>query len=115
MLTAGMFNFLKSFGFYFFCFVIPENCVFTPHLALFVSCGHDYSYYCLQILVQHIRAVLPGLKSRVSAQLTAVAKELAQYGDVVESKVASQIFSFSQLWCMSNITGHMIQACKERL
>ncbi|OAY81184.1 Dynamin-related protein 3A, partial [Ananas comosus] len=39
-----------------------------------------------QILVQHIRAVLPGLKSRVSAQLTAVAKELAQYGDVVESK-----------------------------
>ncbi|KAJ3678280.1 hypothetical protein LUZ60_002083 [Juncus effusus] len=39
-----------------------------------------------QILVQHIRTVLPGLKSRISAQLTSVAKELAVYGDVVESK-----------------------------
>ncbi|XP_072969739.1 dynamin-related protein 3A-like [Typha angustifolia] len=39
-----------------------------------------------QILVQHIRTVLPGLKSRISGQLTAVAKELAVYGDVVESK-----------------------------
>uniref|UniRef100_A0A6V7QTK1 Dynamin-related protein 3A-like n=1 Tax=Ananas comosus var. bracteatus TaxID=296719 RepID=A0A6V7QTK1_ANACO len=39
-----------------------------------------------QILVQHIRTVLPGLKSRISAQLTSVAKELAAYGDVVESK-----------------------------
>ncbi|XP_072972200.1 dynamin-related protein 3A-like [Typha angustifolia] len=39
-----------------------------------------------QILVQHIRTVLPGLKSRINAQLTSVAKELAIYGDVVESK-----------------------------
>jgi hypothetical protein len=41
----------------------------------------------LQILVQHIKTVLPGLKSRISSQLTAVAKELAVYGDPVDSKV----------------------------
>ncbi|KAK3162855.1 hypothetical protein QOZ80_1BG0094610 [Eleusine coracana subsp. coracana] len=39
-----------------------------------------------QILVQHIKTVLPGLKSRISSQLTAVAKELALYGDPVDSK-----------------------------
>lgn len=31
--------------------------------------------------------VLPGLKSCINAQLVAVAKEYAAYGDVVESKV----------------------------
>jgi hypothetical protein len=40
-----------------------------------------------QILVQHIRTVLPGLKSRISAQLTAVSKELSLYGDPIDSKV----------------------------
>ncbi|KAL5221677.1 hypothetical protein ABZP36_026390 [Zizania latifolia] len=39
-----------------------------------------------QILVQHIKTVLPGLKSRISSQLTATAKELSCYGDPVESK-----------------------------
>ncbi|KAK1310995.1 Dynamin-related protein 3A [Acorus calamus] len=39
-----------------------------------------------QILVQHIRAVLPGLKARISAQLVAVAKEHASYGEITESK-----------------------------
>ncbi|CAL9123769.1 unnamed protein product [Musa acuminata var. zebrina] len=39
-----------------------------------------------QILVQHIMNVLPGLKSCINAQLVAVAKEYAAYGDVVESK-----------------------------
>ncbi|KQK11242.1 dynamin-related protein 3B [Brachypodium distachyon] len=39
-----------------------------------------------QILVQHIRTILPGLKSRISSQLSAVAKEHAFYGDPVESK-----------------------------
>lgn len=43
---------------------------------------------CLQILVQHIRTVLPGLKARISAQLVAVAKEHATYGDITESKVS---------------------------
>lgn len=39
------------------------------------------------ILVQHIKTVLPGLKSRINSQLVAVAKEHAAYGDVAESKV----------------------------
>ncbi|KAF3337168.1 dynamin-related protein 3A-like protein [Carex littledalei] len=52
------------------------NCCGVPQLAKKLN----------QILVQHIKTVLPGLKSRVSAQLTSVAKELAAYGDVVESK-----------------------------
>ena len=41
----------------------------------------------LQILVQHIKSVLPGLKSRISAALVSVAKEFASYGEVSESKV----------------------------
>ncbi|PIA52240.1 hypothetical protein AQUCO_01000246v1 [Aquilegia coerulea] len=39
-----------------------------------------------QILVQHIRKVLPGLKSRISSELVAVAKEHASYGEITESK-----------------------------
>ncbi|KAK8951940.1 Dynamin-related protein 3A [Platanthera zijinensis] len=44
-----------------------------------------------QILVQHIRSVLPGLKSRINSQLVAVAKEHASYGDVVESKAGQGV------------------------
>ncbi|CAO2196441.1 unnamed protein product [Urochloa humidicola] len=59
------------------------------------SAYHGLTQYCgipqlakklNQILVQHIKTVLPGLKSRISSQLTAVAKELAIYGDPVDSK-----------------------------
>ncbi|KAH9760241.1 dynamin-1-like protein [Citrus sinensis] len=39
-----------------------------------------------QILEQHIRMVLPGLKSELHSRLNAVAKELQKYGDVMESK-----------------------------
>ncbi|KAF5731901.1 Dynamin-related protein 3A isoform 1 [Tripterygium wilfordii] len=39
-----------------------------------------------QILVQHIKAILPGLKSRISSTLVSVAKEHASYGDITESK-----------------------------
>lgn len=41
----------------------------------------------MQILVQHIKTVLPGLKSRISAALVSVAKEHASYGEITESKV----------------------------
>ncbi|WOK96623.1 dynamin-related protein 3A-like isoform X1 [Canna indica] len=44
-----------------------------------------------QILVQHIMAVLPGLKSRINTQLVTVAKEHAAYGDVVESKAGQGV------------------------
>lgn len=45
----------------------------------------------MQILVQHIKTVLPGLKSRISAALVSVAKEHASYGEITESKVSSVI------------------------
>lgn len=41
----------------------------------------------LQILAQHIKAVLPGLRARISTQLVSVAKEHASYGEITESKV----------------------------
>ncbi|KAJ6842118.1 dynamin-related protein 3A-like isoform X1 [Iris pallida] len=54
-----------------------------------------------QILVQHIKAVLPGLKSRINAQLVAVAKEHATFGDVPESKVGQgvQILNILAKYC----------------
>ncbi|KAG4381006.1 hypothetical protein GLYMA_15G058700v4 [Glycine max] len=39
-----------------------------------------------QILAQHIKAVLPGLRARISTSLVAVAKEHASYGEITESK-----------------------------
>ncbi|KAL7119291.1 hypothetical protein ACP275_02G054500 [Erythranthe tilingii] len=43
-----------------------------------------------QILVQHIKTVLPGLKLRIGEALASVAKEHASYGEITESK-ASQV------------------------
>ncbi|KAK9073968.1 hypothetical protein SSX86_006562 [Deinandra increscens subsp. villosa] len=39
-----------------------------------------------QILIKHIKTVLPGLKSHISATLISVAKEHASYGEITESK-----------------------------
>ncbi|KAK7319506.1 hypothetical protein RJT34_04227 [Clitoria ternatea] len=39
-----------------------------------------------KILAQHIKAVLPGLRVRVSASLVTLAKEHASYGEITESK-----------------------------
>ncbi|CAK9882879.1 unnamed protein product [Sphagnum jensenii] len=38
------------------------------------------------ILVQHIRAILPDLKARISTQIIMLQKELASYGEVTDSK-----------------------------
>lgn len=43
-------------------------------------------FFTLQILIQHIKAILPGLKSRISSALVSVAKEHASYGEITESK-----------------------------
>ena len=40
----------------------------------------------LQILTQHIKAVLPGLRAHISTSLVAVVKEHASYGEITESK-----------------------------
>ncbi|KAL2342049.1 hypothetical protein Fmac_009989 [Flemingia macrophylla] len=42
-----------------------------------------------QILAQHIKAVLPGLRARISSSLVAVAKEHASYGEITESKACA--------------------------
>lgn len=39
-----------------------------------------------QILAQHIKAVLPGLRAHISTNLVTVAKEHASYGEITESK-----------------------------
>ncbi|GLJ28873.1 hypothetical protein SUGI_0569070 [Cryptomeria japonica] len=38
------------------------------------------------ILVQHIRAILPGLKARINAQMVSVVKEFSTYGDIPVSR-----------------------------
>ena len=48
---------------------------------------HIYLSILLQILAQHIKAVLPGLRARISTSLVSVAKEHASYGEITESKV----------------------------
>jgi len=42
----------------------------------------------LQILVQHIKSILPDLKSRISNQMVALQKELTSYGELTDSKVS---------------------------
>ncbi|XP_024529684.1 dynamin-related protein 3A isoform X1 [Selaginella moellendorffii] len=39
-----------------------------------------------QILVQHIRTILPDLKARINTQMVTLQKELATYGELTESK-----------------------------
>lgn len=41
----------------------------------------------IQILEQHIRNVLPTLKTELTSHLVAVEKELSAYGEALESKV----------------------------
>lgn len=59
------------------------------------SRGVSYGVCCLQLLVQHINAVLPGLKERINNSLASVAKEHAGYGEVTESKVYLEHFAHS--------------------
>lgn len=82
-------------------------CIFT--ILTFLSLSILNWSFCFQILVKHIKAVLPGLKARISAQLVTVAKEHAAYGEITESKVCSlnkmfiytiYIICIKQLKCM---------------
>ncbi|XP_047944968.1 dynamin-related protein 3A-like [Salvia hispanica] len=62
-------------------------CTHTEYSDIADRCGVPQLAKKLnQILVQHIKSVLPGLKSRISAALVSVAKEFASYGEVSESK-----------------------------
>ncbi|XP_073117225.1 dynamin-related protein 3A isoform X3 [Elaeis guineensis] len=68
-----------------------------------------------QILVQHIKTVLPGLKSRINAQLVAVAKEHAAYGDVAESKAGQGIKLLNILTKYCEAFSSMVEGKNEEL
>jgi hypothetical protein len=60
--------------------------VISEHLCVAQSAYH-LDLLLAQILVQHIRAILPDLKARISTQIIMLQKELASYGEVTDSKV----------------------------
>ncbi|KAA8536385.1 hypothetical protein F0562_028863 [Nyssa sinensis] len=62
-----------------------------------------------QILVQHIKTVLPGLKSRISAALVSVAKEHASYGEITESKAGQGALLLNILSKYSEAFSSMIE------
>ncbi|KVI01847.1 Dynamin [Cynara cardunculus var. scolymus] len=68
-----------------------------------------------QILVQHIKTVLPGLKSRVSATLVSVAKEHASYGEITESKAGMGALLLNILSKYSEAFSSMIEGKNEEM
>ncbi|KAK1414591.1 hypothetical protein QVD17_30338 [Tagetes erecta] len=68
-----------------------------------------------QILVQHIRAVLPGLKTRISSALVSVAKEHASYGEITESKAGMGALLLNILSKYSEAFSSMIEGKNEEM
>ncbi|KAI3702240.1 hypothetical protein L6452_27969 [Arctium lappa] len=68
-----------------------------------------------QILVQHIKTVLPGLKSRVSSTLVSVAKEHASYGEITESKAGMGALLLNILSKYSEAFSSMIEGKNEEM
>ncbi|KAL8264691.1 hypothetical protein R6Q59_022821 [Mikania micrantha] len=68
-----------------------------------------------QILVQHIQTVLPGLKSRISAQLVSAAKEHASYGEITESKAGMGALLLNILSKYSEAFCSMIEGKNEEM
>ncbi|XP_020222360.1 dynamin-related protein 3A isoform X2 [Cajanus cajan] len=70
--------------------LVAEEKFFRSHpiySGLADSCGVPQLAKKLnKILAQHIKAVLPGLRARISASLVTLAKEHASYGEITESK-----------------------------
>ncbi|KAE9447001.1 hypothetical protein C3L33_21104, partial [Rhododendron williamsianum] len=62
-----------------------------------------------QILVQHIKTLLPGLKSRISTALVSVAKEHASYGEITESK-AGLLAHYIMVLVVRKIMGRALPA-----
>ncbi|AES90601.2 dynamin 3A-like protein [Medicago truncatula] len=73
--------------------LVAEEKFFRSHpiySGLADSCGVPQLAKKLnKILAQHIKAVLPGLKARISASLVNLAKEHASYGEITESKACA--------------------------
>ncbi|XP_021776246.1 dynamin-related protein 3A-like [Chenopodium quinoa] len=68
-----------------------------------------------QILVRHIKSVLPGLKANISAQLVSVAKEHASYGEIVESKAGQGSLILNILSKYSEAFASMIEGKNEEM
>ncbi|XP_043712686.1 dynamin-related protein 3A-like isoform X2 [Telopea speciosissima] len=68
-----------------------------------------------QILVQHIKTVLPGLKSRISSALVAVAKEHASYGEITESKAGQGALLLNILTKYSEAFASMVEGKNEQM
>ncbi|KAL3724011.1 hypothetical protein ACJRO7_036089 [Eucalyptus globulus] len=68
-----------------------------------------------QILVQHIKAVLPGLKSRISTALVSVAKEHASYGELTESKAGQGALLLNILSKYSDAFSSMVEGKNEAM
>ncbi|KAJ0089838.1 hypothetical protein Patl1_12617 [Pistacia atlantica] len=74
------------------CLVALQYIPVTRCLVSYVS-----AHFLFQILEQHVRIVLPSLKAELNSRLTAVAKELQKYGQVVESKAEQEAILLSIL------------------
>ncbi|XP_059445286.1 dynamin-related protein 3A-like isoform X2 [Corylus avellana] len=68
-----------------------------------------------QILVQHIKAVLPALKSRISSTLVSVAKEHASYGEITESKAGQGALLLNILSKYSEAFSSMVEGKNEEM
>ncbi|KAL5787842.1 hypothetical protein ACOSP7_004791 [Xanthoceras sorbifolium] len=68
-----------------------------------------------QILVQHIKAILPGLKSRISSALVSVAKEHASYGEITESKAGQGALLLNILSKYSDAFSSMVEGKNEEM
>ncbi|KAJ6683522.1 hypothetical protein OIU85_007233 [Salix viminalis] len=68
-----------------------------------------------QILVQHIKAILPGLKSRISSALVSVAKEHASYGEITESRAGQGTLILNILSKYSEAFSSMVEGRNEEM
>ncbi|KAI9121231.1 hypothetical protein K1719_008264 [Acacia pycnantha] len=68
-----------------------------------------------QILAQHIKAVLPGLRARISSQLVSVAKEHASYGEITESKAGQGALLLNILSKYSEAFSSMVEGKNEEM
>ncbi|KAF4388919.1 hypothetical protein G4B88_019101 [Cannabis sativa] len=68
-----------------------------------------------QILVQHIKKVLPELKSRISSALVAVAKEHASYGEITESRAGQGALLLNILSKYSEAFSSMVEGKNEEM
>ncbi|CAA3026010.1 dynamin-related protein 3A-like isoform X2 [Olea europaea var. sylvestris] len=99
--------------------LIAEEKFFNSHPAyrdLADRCGVPQLAKKLnQILIQHIKTVLPVLKSRISTELVSVAKEHASYGEISESKAGQGALILNILSKYSEAFSSLIEGKDEEI